>query len=1483
MLEGDATLIPTVDDVHQDIAEDFSTYLVERETAAIRSDIAGIEGQFQSLTARQAVTAKALTDYLAISLGQRSDIRGRLENYWPEQREMMKPIIAAHDILLSKMLQWGMNYLDTEAKGNANDTTTARTILSQQLRPYNEYNYGYRYEYPLAQSFRDKYLCIPRNESDLIETARKIRTQENALRATALSAETAAAGIRTQYATLNTNLTNGTFSLTRQSASVDGNTPEERAMIDALLEHSLSDTLQLPFTLGETRLREGPRVDLADAALHATMTDVEFQALALSVAGAVQTSNGIPLNVTAAIRTALATDAALTDILERSVTATERHSQSPLAADMLSGIEAVSEIPYARMFVEAKEQGYEGTLFTIRIRNPGSQTYVRTNTWDSSGFHNGELRTVLTHPDGLADGSVDLSMQRQFNGDIQRVDFCIYTDETMTTMLDRVVANFDKHKNIATFLTEQPAWDHVEDGRLEREPITPRLTVYQVTGPNVLVAIQSPHDQSIVTFERNGLLDTQRTTHEDGTPYHMSTVTFNVSLPSGTYPLRLYDRPNGLLLDEVLFQWNQATKSLAPVGPAESAKLRIPEGDNEAAAALATFQTLSSVETVFNGDPQFNRGIQSTMITKTAGFPQPFNLNYDPFAAFYALRPDLREDTVEATIDAKWKQMGLTRWTRKQIANMVYTERSGLLQRLREMSGHYDTALGMMLGDALNGLQKIRQGTDPATVFNNLTATWTSWVNPQRLNMYNYRSFYTDEFTTLTNLRLPSPETVIGSAKILIDQVWDEVLRLQANYRQYQEGLQTLLNDGYRLTAGGEIVRASEYVRPTNVVDAHLVRLQARYARITETSDDPRMVAYRDALNQTILVQATGIESVLTVAQIDGMIDSVEGVRMALEAGGMDPTDPKFVQEALSFIDIRKAVNAQDIGTLMYMAEGWYQRGDIMTQYPVFGEESVRDDTAAGRIFNGLMQQSAVKQGNDLKLLFVTAERILGIRAIRLHNLCLRHDRDAFYAELKQQFETIGQEELFIRRTLLTTNDTNILSVATDKNAYTDLDSSMRVAFDIAGTDTSFSQWNVYLADANGDVLLDTPALLEQNAIGSLSATIPMYRIQQALRQSSASNTYTIRLAVWKNPTDTAGIPGDFISDAFTLTFNRTIAPPDTSATTLHNLSEDLVENAVLNEVAKNFPLPDITKHYWLLGSGFHDGNEYNAVDLNHIDGGDSDRGNTVTAVADGVLHIGSYTGDQNWDLRIGAVTIDHSTSVNGTENAWQSGYLHMPIFATGQIEPVPVKINGNIEQQEREIFEARRQIIENGALKETGEVIRLWNDKEISAVDAIGYVGGRDGVIDNGSYNERVGNAHLHFFGKKDGKAIDLRPVLLTDNLATSIAYVKAFDAGPDGSWSAYEDNRTLPVTWDAAEKSYVSTEHQVLLDRRDQEPLTPGVQTSQHWIAWHADPTQRHRVIWKAVQYENESEAIARWVKADDLASEWDGINWIPHSVLQ
>jgi len=63
-----------------------------------------------------------------------------------------------------------------------------------------------------------------------------------------------------------------------------------------------------------------------------------------------------------------------------------------------------------------------------------------------------------------------------------------------------------------------------------------------------------------------------------------------------------------------------------------------------------------------------------------------------------------------------------------------------------------------------------------------------------------------------------------------------------------------------------------------------------------------------------------------------------------------------------------------------------------------------------------------------------------------------------------------------------------------------------------------------------------------------------------------------------------------------------------------------------------------------------------------------------------------------------------------------------------------------------------------------------------------------------------------------------------------------------------------------------------------------SPTNESNQHWIAFHDDPAERRRVVWKAITYiENGNRKTKNhWVDSDNDSKVWNGQLWIDFQLV-
>ncbi len=531
----------------------------------------------------------------------------------------------------------------------------------------------------------------------------------------------------------------------------------------------------------------------------------------------------------------------------------------------------------------------------------------------------------------------------------------------------------------------------------------------------------------------------------------------------------------------------------------------------------------------------------------------------------------------------------------------------------------------------------------------------------------------------------------------------------------------------------------------------------------------------------------------------------------------------------------------------------------------------INKDSLMGRALSGLVSSLNPAKAADFKKNSDDFKLLTGIDLWSIAGL----PADQIQAAVKARVSEKGFGYLFDgNQEVVTAKVGKPYEASKPESWYTEIDSHVFIRFDLPASFTSFSG-KAKVLDLNGNSYSE----LQFYVSDSLILRIPMDQIRTLSQTGEVHKQFYLRLEVSHG--NGSALPTSFFVDS--QIFRVETGKKLKSLSTNPDISKQAAEDIILNEFATNFPLENPSGRYLLLGSGYHDGSEFFAADINSNSGGDTDRGDIIRAVSDGVMRIGKYTGDPQKDLNTGAITIDHITKAGAISVPWQSGYLHVPIFATGRRELVDVIVDGKIENQEREIFEIHHQETVNGAIVTMPDVIKVWDGKAVKAKDVIAYEGGRTLKRADGSYDEGIENSHIHVFAKKDGSSIDLRKALEK----VGMKKYKAFDAGPDGDWgstkAAYADNALRDVVWndDAKIKSWVNYDERLLLDRKDQVPLTPKVQTVQHWLA--LEEGKMPKDMFKIVRTKIDAAGNMGWLRANADGTLYQENNmvfrWLPN----
>jgi hypothetical protein len=281
----------------------------------------------------------------------------------------------------------------------------------------------------------------------------------------------------------------------------------------------------------------------------------------------------------------------------------------------------------------------------------------------------------------------------------------------------------------------------------------------------------------------------------------------------------------------------------------------------------------------------------------------------------------------------------------------------------------------------------------------------------------------------------------------------------------------------------------------------------------------------------------------------------------------------------------------------------------------------VSTETMIGRIFAVLKSELRSRQGEDLDRLCAKAEVVLGIPAQDLKNASTTRKDDRFADNLVQLFTNAHLGGIFVSSQPLphidTQKEANILSFEKIGDG-----STYRLRFD-TNLPSSYGVASVYVLDDHEKQISDTAVYVRssvegstQSIHGTLFVDIPSsalrgYIITQTLDpNANASIGYdsyrarlSLKLAVWQsNDVMQPGIQGHIKTNPmpFSVPMNNpeVISIEDLSILPVGNPNRE-IENFILSQIKTQSPLDRMEERTWGLGSPYHNGEDYDAADIN--------------------------------------------------------------------------------------------------------------------------------------------------------------------------------------------------------------------------------------------------------------------------------------------
>jgi len=338
------------------------------------------------------------------------------------------------------------------------------------------------------------------------------------------------------------------------------------------------------------------------------------------------------------------------------------------------------------------------------------------------------------------------------------------------------------------------------------------------------------------------------------------------------------------------------------------------------------------------------------------------------------------------------------------------------------------------------------------------------------------------------------------------------------------------------------------------------------------------------------------------------------------------------------------------------------------------------------------------------------------------------------------------------------------------------------------------------------------------------------------------------------------------------------------------NREKRAVENTILTQLAKNFPVANGKSWTWNIASPWHDGSNFNAVDLN-FGSGFEDRGQEIRSPEAGnVVYVSP---------EYGTLEILHTS--NGMQ--WKSSILHMPIQKfkddSGAIVEHKFTVQQITERFINGVSGASELVYGNirVVFEQNGTIYRSWveqqgDDKQwkmmgkvrdsLSTKDLVGFVGnqGASGLIE--ATSTKTFSPHLHYKAVDVvfGESVDLRNLLMNSTFGFGITTVHAEDSGVDGRLDLWGDNQSMLVHWDDMLHAFATSADQngnaknnpnLVLDRSPQNKDVSAADADQYWLAQEGtDVSTMKRVVWVNIGTPNQP--IQRWITSTPLEAEKD-----------
>ena len=986
------------------------------------------------------------------------------------------------------------------------------------------------------------------------------------------------------------------------------------------------------------------------------------------------------------------------DVYTLAMSLVEKEETTALAKSLADSVSVAlnaeaNKIGYAKMFVSFTQQG-SSTLFTVRFRSPNPTTNIQVRIDNNDGSY-GYQGADISEPTKDGTWSFALSMRSNVGGQDLRIRL---SDGTTHQILVETHAAYYPQNNSAAVSATQMPFELEEAGLLAENPIVPDVQVQSIQGPNILLAVQSPHDQTNLYFPNvAGMLSHQQLDHVGGTTYMPAMLTFDATRPTGDYDLNMGDGSSGLVNDVIHLHWDQGSKSLSLT----NAKDQYTNPQNTG-ADTSTFTAIMSLTSAILSDKQINIIQQSRLYDETISLAAPYNfaaLNF--MDRIEQLHPEYKEANWQQGIDAVWNQIGHS-FTRGRAEQIFQDGRVQYINAKRAMMSTYYTCMGTILQQGVNVLIQVRQGGNETQLINGVRQTIDGFNNVAGIKAQNYTASQLNGLQEL-GISLPSYSTIMNAAHMLLDRGWQKMVVAQQDVVAYQQALDNM-------KAAKDIIDAKTKFKATggnvSALPATMTRREITLAaKINDTlakSTDKRVAGVSSSRQQQTAILVASIattDPVQKKLQTDAILkdqahkaltddyiskhqaELQSAIDSAVQNGSLPADQSKAVFQWINQASERLTESGLDIkapgNTSLMNAVANFVNGNFTIQTAeaaapeaiseaqgmvnIDGLFSVNADSAIGAVFI-TMKHVFYDDPNVTRQISMSQsmQKVTGIdwkKFMRcIYDGTSRRTEQDGLVQIQKLFISEKYGNIF---NAPTSTNVQILASSTDKSSYTDADSSIRVRFDYMTPSHKYDHVGIYLADASGHPL-DESAPIISFAELRYYADVPMSKVADALQKEWQKlyptikwddkvwlqGHYTFRVAIWDtNVKDSPALQGAGLKmNPFSIDFQEI----NNNLSTNPDQDLNAKEKSILSQLA--FPL-DSNNWSYTMGSSYHKGPGLYALDLSST----NDEGMTVDVAATGII--------EKVDLSQGEVILRH-TLPDGT--IWRTTYFHMTHILEG-------------------------------------------------------------------------------------------------------------------------------------------------------------------------------------------------------------------------